>query len=208
MSAQNGKFQMKLQPGTEYVVAGFRDGYLIDKAGLSTEGLDASKDFMVELFLTPTDNPVKLENINYAFGSADLQPESVVALDTLIQMLELNPTITIELMAHTDHVGSEQFNFELSQRRAQSVVNYLIEKGVSPQRLTAKGYGETWPKTVTRELAARYDFLKRGDILTEDFINKLADDSQRQIAQAINRRTEFRVLRTDFIETFSPDPQR
>lgn len=208
MRTQNGKFQMKLQPETEYIVAGFREGYLIDKAGFTTEGLTDSKDFKVELYLTPTENPVNLENINYAFGSADLMPESIAALDTLIELLQANPTITIELMAHTDHVGSEQFNFELSQRRAQSVVNYLIEKGINPGRLVAKGYGETWPKTVTREIAARYDFLKRGDILTEDFINKLPDEEKKQIAQGLNRRTEFRVLRTDYIETFSPEPQR
>jgi peptidoglycan-associated lipoprotein len=176
--------------------------------GFTTEGLADSKDFRVELFLTPIDSPIKLDNINYAFGSADLQPESIVALDTLIELLQANPTITIELMAHTDHVGSEQFNFELSQRRAQSVVNYLIEKGISPQRLVAKGYGETWPKTVTREIAALYDFLKRGDELTEAFILKLADEEQRQIAQGINRRTEFRVLSTDFIENFPTDTER
>lgn len=208
MSTQNGKFQMKLQPETEYIVAAYREGYLIDKSGFSTEGLTESKDFRVELNLTPIDSPIKLDNINYAFGSADLLPESIMALDTLINLLQANPTITIELMAHTDHVGSEQFNFELSQRRAQSVVDYLIEKGISPQRLTAKGYGETWPKTVTREIAAQFDFLKRGDILTEEFIGKLQDEEQRQAAQGINRRTEFRVLSTDFIETFSPDPQR
>jgi peptidoglycan-associated lipoprotein len=208
MQTQNAKFQMRLQPETEYIVAGFREGYLIDKSGFTTEGLTDSKDFRVELFLTPIDNPIKLDNINYAFGSADLQPESIVALDTLIELLQANPTITIELMAHTDHVGSEQFNFELSQRRAQSVVNYLIEKGINAQRLVAKGYGETWPKTVTREIAAQYDFLKRGDELTEAFIMKLPTEEQRQIAQGINRRTEFRVLRTDYIEKFSADPQR
>jgi peptidoglycan-associated lipoprotein len=208
MRTQNGKFQMRLQPETEYIVAGFRDGYLIDKTGLTTEGLNSSKDFRVDLYLTPIDNPINLENINYEFGSADLLPESIAALDTLIELLQANPTITIELMAHTDHVGSEQFNFELSQRRAQSVVNYLIENGINPQRLVAKGYGETWPKTVTREIAGRYDFLTRGDILTEEFIMKLPDEQQRQIAQGLNRRTEFRVLRTDFIETFSPEPER
>ncbi len=208
MSTQNGKFQMRLQPGTEYIVAGYREGFLIDKSSITTEGLTDSKDFRVELFLSPIDNPIKLDNINYAFGSADLLPESIIELDTLITLLQANPTITIELMAHTDHVGSEQFNFELSQRRAQSVVNYLIEKGISPQRLVAKGYGETWPKTVTREIAAQYDFLKRGDILTEEFIMKLPTEEQRQISQGINRRTEFRVLRTDYIERFPADPQR
>ncbi len=111
-------------------------------------------------------------------------------------------------MAHTDYIGSDQYNFELSQKRAESVVNYLIGKGINPHRLIAKGYGETWPKTVTREIAAQYDFLKRGDELTESFIEKLSSEEQKDTARAINRRTEFRVLSTDFIETFAPEPQK
>ena len=121
--------------------------------------------------------------------------------------MNFNPTITIELMSHTDYVGSEQSNFDLSQKRAESVVNYLIEKGINPQRLVAKGYGETWPKTVTRELAQKYDFLKRNDELTEEFISKLTPEQQ-EIANQINRRTEFRVLSTDFIEKFDAEPQK
>lgn len=208
MRTQNGKFQMKLQPGTEYVFAAFKDGFLNDKGRVSTVGLTDSKDFRVDLYLTPTDAPIKLENINYEFGKWDLLPGSIAALDSLAEILALNPTITIELMAHTDHVGSEQFNFELSQKRAQSVVDYLIQKGVNPKRLVAKGYGETWPKTVTRQLAEQYNFLKRGDELTEAFINKLATPEQKEIAQGINRRTEFRVLSTDFHETFAPEPEK
>jgi peptidoglycan-associated lipoprotein len=208
MSAQNGKFQLKLNPGTEYVFAAFKDGFLNDKVRATTEGLTDSKDFRFELFLTPTDAPIKLDNINYAFGSFELLPESIVALDSLVRLLNLNPTITIEIMAHTDHIGSDQFNFELSQKRAQSVVNYLIEKGINPGRLTAKGYGETWPKIVTREIAAKNSFLKRGDELTEQFIEKLPAEEQKEIAKAINRRTEFRVLTTDYIEKFSPEPQK
>lgn len=202
MRAQNGKFQMKLNPGTEYVFAAFKDGFLNDKARATTEGLTDSKDFRFEFKLTPIDAPIKLDNINYEFGKFDLLPESVVALDSLVKLLELNPTITIELMAHTDHIGGEQFNFDLSQKRAQSVVNYLIQKGISPGRLVARGYGETWPKTVTREIASRYEWLKRGDELTEKFIEALPSEEQKEVAKAINRRTEFRVLSSDYIEKF------
>lgn len=202
MRAQNGKFQMKLNPGTEYVFAAFKDGFLNDKARATTEGLTDSKDFRFEFKLTPIDAPIKLDNINYEFGKFDLLPESVVALDSLVKLLELNPTITIELMAHTDHIGGEQFNFDLSQKRAQSVVNYLIQKGISPGRLVARGYGETWPKMVTREIASRYEWLKRGDELTEKFIEALPSEEQKEVAKAINRRTEFRVLSSDYIEKF------
>ena len=207
MQTQNSKFQLKLQPETDYIFAAYKDGYLRDKASASTIGLDDSKDFVFDMFLTPTDAPIKVNNINYEFGSWELQPESEAALDTLVQILLINPTITIELMSHTDNVGTDQFNFDLSQKRAQSVVDYLIEKGINPQRLVAKGYGETWPKTITREMARQYEFLKRGDELTEEFINQLTPEEQ-EIASAINRRTEFRVLSTDFIQKYDAEPER
>ncbi len=204
MRANDGKFQLKLNPETEYVFAAYRDGYLNDKVRETTIGLTDSKDFHVNLYLTPTDAPIKVDNISYAFGAWELNEASKASLDSVVQILTLNPTITIELMSHTDHVGSDQFNFELSQKRAQAAVNYLIQKGISPDRLVAKGYGETWPKKVTRALARQYDFLKRNDELTEEYINKLSADEQ-EVAKSINRRTEFRVLSTDYQEKYSPE---
>lgn len=197
--ANGGRFQYKLKPETEYVFAAFKDGYLNDKARLTTMGLDDSKDFRFTFKLAPTDQPIKVNNINYAFGSYEITEESKAALDTVVQVLVQNPTIKIELMAHTDHIGSDQFNSDLSQKRAQSVVDYIISKGINPARLVAKGYGETWPKKVTKEIARQYLWLKRGDELTEEFIVKLPPDQQ-EIAKAINRRTEFRVLSNDFHE--------
>lgn len=199
MRADGGRFQIKLKPETDYVFAAFKDGYLNDKVRTSTVGLEDSKDFRYVFKLSPTDEPIKVNNINYATGSYQITEESKVALDSVVQLLGLNPTITIELMAHTDHIGSDQFNSQLSQKRAQSVVDYLISKGVNSGRLVAKGYGETWPKKVTRELAKEFDFLKRNDELTEEFILKLAPEQQ-EIAKGLNRRTEFRVLSNDFHE--------
>lgn len=199
MRADGGHFQYKLKPETEYVIAAFKDGYLNDKARLTTAGLQDSKDFNFTFKLAPTDQPVKINNINYATGSYQLTEDSKLALDSLVQLLNLNPTIKIELMSHTDFVGSDQFNSELSQRRAQSVVDYLVSKGINAQRLVAKGYGETWPKTVTKEIAKKYDFLKKGDELNEAFILKLKPDQQ-EIAKMLDRRTEFRVLSSDFHE--------
>lgn len=199
MRADGGHFQLKLKPETEYVIAAFKDGYLNDKVRMSTIGLEDSKDFKFQFKLAPTDEPIKINNINYAFGSYEITDESKASLDSVTQLLTLNPTITIELMAHTDFVGSNEFNSELSQKRAQSVVDYLISKGINPGRLVAKGYGETWPKKVTRAIAKQYDFLKRNDELTEEFIMKLTPEQQ-EIAKALNRRTEFRVLSNDFHE--------
>lgn len=197
--ADGGRFQYKLKPETEYVLAAFKDGYLNDKGKISTIGLTDSKDFRFEFKLSPADEPVKVNNINYATGSYEVTPESKVALDSLVLLLNLNPTIKIELMSHTDFVGSDQFNSDLSQKRAQAVVDYLISKRVNANRLVAKGYGETWPKKVTKEIAKQYEFLKKGDELTEAFITKLPPEQQ-EIAKALNRRTEFRVLSNDFHE--------
>lgn len=199
MRADGGRFQLKLKPETEYVIAAFKDGFLNDKALASTIGLEDSKEFRFQFKLAPTDEPIKVNNINYAFGSYEITEESKVALDSVVHLLTLNPTIIIELMAHTDHVGSNDFNSELSQKRAQSVVDYMISKGINAARLVAKGYGETWPKRITREIARQYDFLKRNDELTEELIMKLTPEQQ-EIAKGLNRRTEFRVLSNDFHE--------
>jgi len=197
--ADGGHFQLKLKPETEYVFAAFKDGYLNDKGRISTYGLEDSKEFRFEFKLAPTDEPIKVNNINYATGSFEITEESKVALDSVVYLLTANPTITIELMAHTDFVGSDKFNSDLSQKRAQSVVDYLISKGINTARMVAKGYGETWPKKVNRDLAKKYDFLKRNDELTEEFILKLTPEQQ-EIAKGLNRRTEFRILSNDFHE--------
>jgi peptidoglycan-associated lipoprotein len=83
----------------------------------------------------------------------------------------------------------------------------LLSSATRCNRAGAGGAGETWPKEITRDLARQYDFLKRNDVLTEEFIKKLTPEQQ-QIANAINRRTEFRVLSTDFIERFDAEPEK
>jgi peptidoglycan-associated lipoprotein len=132
--SEDGKFQFRISPETEYIVAAFKDGFLNSKQIISTNNLDDSKNFDVKLILTPTDAPIKVDNINYEFGKADLTTNSTQSLDSLVELLSQNPTIVIEIMSHTDHVGSVQYNSDLSQLRAQSVVNYLIQKGIHPKR--------------------------------------------------------------------------
>ena len=115
----------------------------------------------------------------------------------IIKMLNDNPNVTIELGAHTDRKGTDQYNERLAQRRAQSVVDYLIAGGIEAARLEAKGYGESVPKTINKKMAKQFDFLKEGDVLTEEFILALPPEQQ-EIADQINRRTEFKVLRTNY----------
>ena len=202
LTAENGKFQFKLKPNVEYVVAAYKKGYLNGKAVASTVGLEEGKEFKVRLDLTPVETPISIDNIYYEFAKWDLLPESKNALDSLVELLTLNPTTVIELMAHTDCIGDDASNFDLSQKRAQSVVTYLISKGIQPGRLIGKGYGETAPKTVTKKLAETYPFLKQGKELTCSFIESLKDKNQQEICHQINRRTEFKVISSDYKEKF------
>jgi len=201
-SLEDGTFKFMLKPNTDYVIVSSLKGYLNGKDKASTKGLEQSKDFQSEVLMTAysEEKTFELPNILYDFGSWELRPESMVALDQLIEILNDNPTITIELGSHTDNRGNLNVNYELSQNRAQSVIDYLIENGIAAARLKAKGYASTQPKNVDAAIAAQHDFLKEGNVLDETFINGLSSEVEKEIAHQINRRTEFRVLSDDFKE--------
>lgn len=194
-----GDFRFELKPDVDYIFLASRRGYLNGKEKETTKGQEKSRDFMVTILLTATDSPIELPNIFYDFGRWDLRPESMVSLDRLVETLNDNPQVTIELMSHTDSRDTEEYNLDLSQKRAQSVVEYLILKGIEPERLSPKGYGESSPKVVDEETNSQYPLLKTGTTLTEQFINTLPTEEQKEIAHQVNRRTEFRVLRTDYV---------
>ncbi len=195
---EDGAFRFMLKPSTDYVFIAGKQGYLRGKARESTKGLDQSREFDVTIYLPSTEQVIELPNIFYDFAKWDLRPESMVSLDNLVETLNDNPNVTIELMSHTDTRGAPADNMELSQKRAQSVVDYLISKGIAADRLQARGYGESQPKIVDEKILEDYPFLKMDDVLTESFINQLPTELQEQ-AHQINRRTEFRVLSTDYI---------
>lgn len=197
-TGNSGDFKFALKPNVDYIFLASKNGYLNGKEKETTKGQEKSRDFMVTILLTAFDRPIELPNILYDFGKWDLRPESMVSLDKLVETLNDNPRVTIELMSHTDSRDTEEYNQQLSQRRAQVVVDYLIAKGIDPERLTAKGYGESTPKVVDAAIASDNPFLKEGTVLTEQFINSLANDEQKEIAHQVNRRTEFKVLRTDY----------
>lgn len=194
----NGAFRFMLNPNTDYVLIASREGYLNGKGRETTRGLTESKEFDVDIELTSTARPIELPNIFYDFDRWELRPESMAALDRLIEVLNDNPTIVIELGAHTDSRGSLDYNYDLSQKRAQSVVNYLIERGVPTERLRAKGYAQSQPKVVDEQLAQQYPFLQVGVKLDQRYIDQLSNEEQKETVYQINRRTEFRVLSTDF----------
>jgi peptidoglycan-associated lipoprotein len=193
-----GDFKFALKANVDYIFLASKKGYLNGKEKETTKGQEKSRDFMVTILLTAIDVPIELPNILYDLDKWDLRPESMVALDKLIETLNDNPNVTIEIMSHTDTRNTEEYNMILSQKRAQSVVDYLVSKGIDLTRLSAKGYGKTSTKIVDAVIATQNPFLKVGTQLTEQFVNSLPNDEQKEIAHQINRRTEFKVLRTDY----------
>lgn len=193
----DGSFEYVVKPGVDYIILAMCDGFLNHKEEIHVDSVKESKVYDLQFPLASISAPVLIDNIFYAFDKATLLPESKNALDSLILMLNENPNITIELSAHTDYRGAEAYNKKLSQKRAESVVNYLINHGIAADRLTAVGYGEEKPKMIRRKVAERYPWLKENDVLTEEFILKLKPEQQ-ETANALNRRTEFKVLRTTY----------
>ena len=204
-----GNFTFKLKPETDYLLVAFKRGFLNGKLRETTMGLETSRDFNATLVLAPYEKPIELPNILYDLAKWDLRPESMVALDALVETLEDNPNITIELMSHTDvRPFRAMTNLELSQNRAQSVVDYLISKGIAADRLQARGYGPDQPRVVDEKIASQYNFLKVGDTLAKPYIDKLPNDQQKETAHQLNRRTEFRVLRNDYVPGGKPASER
>ncbi len=193
----DGSFERVLTPGVDYVFLATCRGYLNHKEELQVVQTTESKETVLQFALASISVPVMIDNIFYDYDKAILRPEAVQSLNELVVLLNENPNVTIELSAHCDYHGSQAYNIGLSQRRAESVVNYLIEHGIAPDRLTPKGYGKEKPKVVRKKLAAQYPWMKEGDVLTQEYITAL-DEEKQAICDQLNRRTEFIVLRTTY----------
>ena len=194
----DGSFEHEVKPHVDYVFLGTCKGFLNHKEELSVDTTSVSKQYVLQFPLANINAPVLVRNVFYEFDSAALTESSTQALDSLVTLLTENSNVTIELSAHCDFRGADDYSERLSQRRAESVVNYLIAHGIAADRLTPKGYGEGRPKVVTRKIAERTPFLHEGDTLTERFILSLDSEEKQETCHALNRRTEFRVLRTTY----------
>ena len=194
---RDGTYRLKLQKDTRYAMLVTSRGYLNMKHIFTTEGLTDSHTYKQDFNLSPISKPVKMGNIFFKFGSWELTPDSEDGLNALVKLLNDNPNITIEMAAHTDMIGNNTANQELSLKRAQSVVNYLIKAGVEKERLTPVGYGEEKPVVVDELLHKQYPYLPKDQILDETFITTLSADKQ-EVCNSLNRRTEFRVLKTTY----------
>ena len=194
---RDGSYKIKIKRDVKYVMLATSRGYLNAKEQWNTYNLKDSKTYTMDFMLSPISRPVKMENVFYEFGRWDITPATETELLKLVKLLNDNPNITIELSAHTDLVGNEQFNLELSQKRAQSCCDFLIQHGIDPERLTPVGYGKTKPIIADKALNKQYPFIPVEQALDEAFILSLPADKQ-EICNAINRRTEFKVIKTTY----------
>ena len=190
----DGSYEVNIDRSTEYVMMSGKNGYLNRKAQFTSDDDEENADYEVDFILPSISVPVLVDNVFYEYNQSNITEESYPSLDDLVELLLENPYTSIELSAHTDRIGSRQFNNDLSTRRAKSVCEYLIEHGIDPERLTPVGYGKDVPVTVDEKLAKQYGWTI-GQILDEDFVNSL-NEEQKKYADQINRRTEFKVLST------------
>ncbi|MDE7080855.1 MAG: OmpA family protein [Muribaculaceae bacterium] len=197
VARDDGSFHFRLERGVKYVMLAGAPGYLNVKQEFESDMAEEDAEYGVDFVLAAINKPQVVENIFYDFDKATLRPESKEALDEMARMLADNPNVTIEMGSHTDRHGSDAYNDRLSERRAKSVVDYLISAGVDPRRLTWKGYGESSPKKVTKRINKEYPQFEEGVVLDEAYIESL-DPEQQEVADQINRRTEFQVTSTTF----------
>jgi peptidoglycan-associated lipoprotein len=199
-TGKDGKYEFRLSSNTDYIAVVTRQGYFAQKSKrMTTKNLKESRTFIDTIYMTSFAKPIEIPNIFFEFGKADLSSESTSSLDILIAIMNDNPNIIIELRAHTDNRGTDEANMNLSQRRAQSVVDYLVSHGIDEIRMEPKGFGESSPRIADDELAYKYPFLKVGDKLDEAYINALQNEEQKEICHALNRRTELQVISDKYV---------
>ena len=193
----DGSFRFDLQRGVKYAMMAGAEGYLNARQEFESDSTEEDAEYNVDFILAAMFKAQIIENIFYDFDKAVLRDESKLALDSMVMLLKDHPNIVIEMASHTDRVGSAKYNQGLSQRRAQSVVDYLIANGIPRERLKPTGYGESRPKTVTKRIHSQYPQFEEGVTLTEEFIKTLSKEDQ-QAADQVNRRTEFQVIDTTY----------
>jgi len=190
----------QIKPNTTYELICMKPNYFNKKGKETTVGLESSKDFTLDFRLQPIpDKPIVLPDILYDLAKWDLKPQYQDSLQGLIKTLDENETIIIELASHTDSRGTDESNDVLSQKRAESVVNYLIDRGIDPDRLVAKGYGERVPRRLAKDMVKDGFLFKAGTVLSQAFVDSLKTKPEQEAAYALNRRSEFKIISKDFV---------
>lgn len=175
-TGDDGYYTALLEKNCDYNLFGTKENFFASSTQITTKGWSNSQTFKKDIELAPIElnKAIKLENIYYDVNKWDIRPDAAFELDKLVKILKENPGIKIELGSHTDCRASDEYNLNLSSKRASSAVNYIISKGIDPSRLSAVGYGETQP------------------------VNQCTNGVQcTEIEHQMNRRTEFKVTSYD-----------
>lgn len=177
-----------------------KEDYFNKRQKFNTNGLIKDTDFKQDVFLQPIpQKPIVLPDIYYDLAKWNLLPQYEDSLMVLVEIMVDNPKLVIELSSHTDFRASIPYNDELSLKRAKTAVDFLVGQGIDEKRMLAKGYGERQPRLLTRDFNRDGYFFKAGTTLSEPYILKLRTEGAREAAHQLNRRTEFRVLRKDYV---------
>ncbi|MCH7535141.1 MAG: OmpA family protein, partial [Bacteroidetes bacterium] len=200
-TGEDGYYQFPLKNETSYDIEAKKTNYLSSVAQVTTVGIMKSKTIHPDKDLSLSDirEPINLPHIDYGLSDWVLKPEVKETLLKLVETLKRYPELTIELRSHTDYRGSEADNKVLSQKRAQSVVDFLIEKGIAADRLKAVGFGESSPLKINKKIAATSSF-RVNDLLTEKFLGPVSKKGNQKWEEGmqLNRRTEFFILSMDY----------
>lgn len=197
----------KIASNTTYQMVTTKPGYFNENntASQTTVGLTENTDLKQDFRLTPIPRePIVLPEILYDFDKWDLKPQYEDSLLFVYDIMTQNPTLVVELRSHTDNRGNDEYNEKLSQNRAQSCVDYLINvKGIDPNRIQPKGYGEYLPRKLSKDMTVVYNrktyTFKAGTELTEEYINSLSPKDYQEAAHQLNRRTELYIVRDDYV---------
>jgi peptidoglycan-associated lipoprotein len=199
----NGGFSLdktKLKPNVNYSVDVQKDKYIGTGDTFTTVGLKESTSFARDYFLKPViiNIEYKMPLVLYPYNETILLVNDTVnsadSLNYLYDLMVKNPKFVIQLEAHTDARGADDYNQKLSQGRAETCVSYLVSKGIDAKRLKPVGKGEKEPRKLTEAAAS----IPAGTVLTEAYINKLSPEMQ-EVAHQLNRRTIFRITATDYV---------
>lgn len=209
----------QLDEDMNYTISYSKTKFFANEANTTTVGIplsgfdkveDEAGDYFIHnitlnVGMDPIEKPIVLPNVLFAVGSWDLSDSSMAALDTVVNILERNPNITIELRSHTDYTDTEERNRILSQHRADTCVSYLISKGIAADRLTPVGRGEDEPFTIPENYTGAFaDQFEAGQELKESWIKRQSADIQTN-ANQLNRRTDMKVLRDDYVPSVSEE---
>ena len=190
----SGTFNVMLNPNVEYLILVTAPGYFNHKEKINTKGVRDSRTFNMNINLESFEKPLIFEKILFDAGKWELTNSTKTELDKVVTLLNDNPSVKIDIVSHTDASGDESANTELSRKRSEIVKQFLVSKGISDDRLSVIGMGGKQPIKVTQSLAQKYNFLRQGDELTEDFIKRQMQRNQSTL-RSLNNRVEFGIRR-------------